>query len=397
MHKKYFGEFFVSEPELKKKIFAAIETITIFEKESYLESPFDANEILENLKPEFSSEEILEHLSKISSVGISEIYSLEVPIIEKLRHTAINLTLIADLTYLMFLAKRIAIRQSFSWLLLVRYLAAIDLIESKLDLKLLHNPDPISQNLSSIPEGNKFNLRLDVTKKAWEEINFISNHETEGESFNNVIRNFDEGIENHLKGYLPNFLLDNLQLLVIEGIVLNIPSIQPNLLDDVMTQREINSFFDKILKVLKQKANRRVGRTHGGSRRKEGKFSWTWENKQLFFKTVESLPKITWSKKEIHIWDFAFNQFENGGIDSINSDRRFDQLPEALLKEALSEWKKYQDSSQNLKETAKPRMFLFRHALQILEFPESYKFSTFQTHYEAGKKLCAESDFQTST
>ncbi len=123
----------------------------------------------------------------------------------------------------------------------------------------------------------------------------------------------------------------------------------------------------------------------GGARKRKG-FTWTEENKILFYEAVINLPKI----KGKSIWHYAFNElmekdFHYTIISYLKTETEFRSVPE-LFDKAVKTWRKYKDSLENPTEEDNPDAFERLHALKLLDFPET-KFSTMKRYFGDGKKL----------
>jgi hypothetical protein len=130
-----------------------------------------------------------------------------------------------------------------------------------------------------------------------------------------------------------------------------------------------------------------IGVTHGGARKpRKSKFTWDADKARQFYKAVQALPRI--SKKLP--WEYAeeqlrANDYTADMITWLQSHPAFAKSPEALLKEAASIWRTYEEQGQNIPAKHKPLAFAFRHACHKLGYPEK-AYNTLRTRYYEGKK-----------
>ncbi len=388
MYDNYFREFHVSEQELKEKIHSTIKTLTIFEPERYLVS------LLEDMNPHKDSEEILENLFEYPELLNSEIQLSEGTVIEKLRCSAIQLDILADGYMLNHLITRMMFKTHSSLLLVSRYLMATGVLERKLGYELLNDPEEICNVLqNSNRDAITLNDTFIATRKAWEEIDRLCAIDKEGDLFKELILDFENAIEDYVKKNLLSVASEQFGLLLFEGWGLNVNRLTKYVSEEDFSPNEINEILDKTWQKSRQNSNKRVGRTRGGARNREG-FFWGNQEKLEFYKTIESLPKLKWKNDECDIWQYAYKLLESAGAESVKSHPRLQDLPPDLFVKAIKEWRSSVENSVNLKADAKPRVFMFKHSLRILEFPETYAFSTLQKHYEMGRKLFLDSNSQ---
>jgi len=157
---------------------------------------------------------------------------------------------------------------------------------------------------------------------------------------------------------------------------------------------QISLFKDIILKQHWAHIRDLAGIKQGGARERKG-FVWTPEKKVAFYKEVESLPK----HKGKSVWQFVLDElfeqeFDAETIAWLKSRSYLKALPETLFDSAIKSWRKYlsNENLNKMKPDDKPRVFEFRHALHLLEYPDNFTYSTLETYYYEGKKL---SDNQT--
>jgi hypothetical protein len=180
------------------------------------------------------------------------------------------------------------------------------------------------------------------------------------------------------------------------------------------TSKDKNEWKDILFKIVRQGTNFRLGIKHGGVREREG-FNWTIERKIAFYKMVESIPKIDRKKngqrQSIYIWDYIYEQFDSRGVEAkelLKAEPSYESIPTNLLNEAFGKWQNYEESYTNVKSEDSPKMFLFRYALHLLNFPSEhfnkskdqfiqYKKSTLQKYYDEGEKASNELDNQDET
>jgi len=137
-----------------------------------------------------------------------------------------------------------------------------------------------------------------------------------------------------------------------------------------------------------------AGIKQGGARKRKG-FVWTKEKKVAFYEKVEALPKYKDKSIWQHLLDALIEQeFDAETITWLRTRPTIKDIPKELFDRAVKTWRKYlaDENWNEMKLEDKPRAFEFYHALHLLDYPHSFKYSTLETYYYKGKKL---SDKQT--
>ncbi len=114
-----------------------------------------------------------------------------------------------------------------------------------------------------------------------------------------------------------------------------------------------------------------------------------------------TLKKREGVKTEISFWDYALDKLIEDEFDSLTISQLRERsvknnISNSLFDKAVKAWRKYlHDENWNeMTDEHKPRAFEFLHALELLDYPKDYKYSTLDTYYYAGRSLHKKSDFQ---
>jgi hypothetical protein len=132
-----------------------------------------------------------------------------------------------------------------------------------------------------------------------------------------------------------------------------------------------------------------AGIKRGGPRKRKG-FVWTDEKKVAFYEKVEALPMY----RDKPVWQFVLDElieqeFDAEAITSIKNSPALKGVSEELIDTAIKTWRKYlaDENWNEMDPEHKPRAFEFRHALHLLDYPDTFAYSTLETYYYEGKKL----------
>lgn len=149
-----------------------------------------------------------------------------------------------------------------------------------------------------------------------------------------------------------------------------------------LKKNHLNACIKRISKQLKIKK--------GGARIKSG-YRWTNNIKILFYFKV--------ANAKTSFWDYALkllveNEFDVETIRFLMTRKDFKDISPELFNKAVKTWRKYllNENWEQMPKEEKPRAFQFKQALIDINFPTNYKYSTLQSFYEDGKKLCTLDD-----
>ena len=149
----------------------------------------------------------------------------------------------------------------------------------------------------------------------------------------------------------------------------------------------VEEFLKRHGRVKELKQELRI--TRGGPRKRKG-FVWTDKEKIAFYQTVASQPK----KGNKSYWQYILDElieqeFNAETIIWLKSHPAFKNIPKRLFEEAVKTWRKYllHENWKEMKPEEKPRAFEYRQALDWLNYPDKYTFSTLNRYFYAGKKL----------
>lgn len=398
MYNKYFEEYYVSEEELKVKICDIIGTLS----KNYSDE-FNAN-LLNIFNPQQDTPTFLQHLIDSISYIQDTKHNFEIVTeIEALRMCAIILDNLLYVKLLEPILLKIFHMRFAGQFIGFRYLIAIEIIENKLNEELKYEPRPLYEEIMN-PQNPK---RVDVyeTLLAQEEIARVCNNEEVKDLFWDWVEEFETSVENYIKDGLPNLVGEMCARIFSEALAKN-----ADLLDDsleekrTLTPKEKRDFIKSLSKISQYGTNFRLGIKHGGTRKREG-FRWNEENRAKFYEMIESIPKITrkknGKKESIHLWDYIYEQFDSRGRDAkeiLKNEPGYESIPPDLLNEAFEKWERADENFRNVDKEDSPKMFLFRHALHLLDFPAlhfnksknkyiPYKKLTMQKHYDSIKNL----------
>ncbi len=393
MFETYFSEFYVSEQELKEKIYSTLEGLNIYDPEKW------SLDLLEPADPSKSSQEILLNLTNsIPELAAVKSSFAELELIESLRLSAIRLTILLNGKRLdhLFIKQLYMVHSNF--ILGFRYVLATEILSEKLNKELIYDQDKVFSlltNPTSIPDGLSY--QFTAVRAAHKEIERLF-AEDEAKPYIQSIHDFEAGFEQYIKDNYFGLVAESFMRLLIEAMANNSKIIDAEiLLGEVLTGGDIKNLADGIFKTVQHNTNLRLGRKHGGKREKKG-FHWTNERKSAFYNEIESLPKI----KNQSCWQFALdelveNEFDSDTISWLKSHPAFKALPDDLFKDAIKVWRKYleRENWTEMKREEKPRSFEFRHALYLLSYPDEFKYSTLETHYYKGKDLASDAQDKT--
>ncbi len=149
----------------------------------------------------------------------------------------------------------------------------------------------------------------------------------------------------------------------------------------LLSKKQMKEFIEK---PHQETENILLVTARGGSRPRKG-FVWKEENKIAFYTQVINLPKI----KNKPMWEYALSELMEKDFDFyieeyLKNKTPFKKVPKQLFGEAIRTWKKYKDEFRSFPRQEKPRAFEFRHALDLLKYPE-IAFSTAEKYFQEGK------------
>ena len=120
---------------------------------------------------------------------------------------------------------------------------------------------------------------------------------------------------------------------------------------------------------------------------------WNTTRKVDFYDAVEAVPKISIRENcvttEISFWEHAFRIIGQRGEyadEALRGESAYNEIPKALLREALGKWQAYETNSRNVPNSDCWKMFQFRHALLKLGYQVNNKFSTLDKYYRQGRE-----------
>lgn len=151
----------------------------------------------------------------------------------------------------------------------------------------------------------------------------------------------------------------------------------------LLTKKEMKEFIEK---PHQETENIILDTARGGSRPRKG-FVWKEESKAAFYTQVIDLPKIN----NKPMWEYAWSELMEKDFsfyieEHLRNKTPFKKVPKQLFGEAIRTWKKYKDELIEIKPHEKPRAFEFRHALDLLKYPE-ITYSTAKKYFQEGKIL----------
>jgi hypothetical protein len=145
---------------------------------------------------------------------------------------------------------------------------------------------------------------------------------------------------------------------------------------------DVEKLFQPFLKRMKA----HVGVTQGGARQRKARFVWDVEKAWEFYTAMQFMPLIGGQP----LWEYARerlrdHQYDLATISWLKSCREFVDVPEDLLTEAASAWRRYEENWDSLPAKYTPQAFAFRHACHQLNYPE-YAYNTLRAKYYQGRK-----------
>jgi hypothetical protein len=226
---------------------------------------------------------------------------------------------------------------------------------------------------------------------------FVESQRIEGLTFYEPIGDLNTPylFSEELKKSIPNFLNYLVEKLDIERISIHLDEHQTlDFVPPEMAQRMremkkmlVEDFLAKHSNEQEVKKALRV--KQGGARKRKG-FVWTGKEKKAFYKKVESLPK----KSDKSYWQYALDmlieqEFDIETITWLKSRMVLKDASAELFKEAVKTWSKYlvHENWGKMEPEEKPRAFEYRHALNLLNYPDEFRFSTLDSYFYVGKKL----------
>ncbi len=135
-------------------------------------------------------------------------------------------------------------------------------------------------------------------------------------------------------------------------------------------------------------------------------FAFKDEQKLKFYNAVKNLPKVTLKKREgvkteISFWDYALgklieDEFDSLTISQLRKHSVINNISDYPFNKAVKAWRKYlyDENWNEMRKEDTPRAFEFLHALELLDYPKNYTYSSLDTYYYRGKSLQKKSDFQ---
>lgn len=383
MFEKYFVEFQVSEQELKEEIHSTLTSL------SFIDSATWPPELLEHTNPQKPTQEFLLALkSSIPNLPLSRMNLEDFEAIQLLRGSAIQLRLVLDGKELEYVASKFFIMACSHYLLGLRYVIAVAILSDKLNKEPIYDRDKIIAILTRDSfDSEKIPLVLTAAEAAQEEINRLLEDESADEYVQHV-REFERAVEKFIKDNYLTILFESFIRLINEGFVKNVGIIDTKIqFEETFTPKDLRELGEEAFKLARKSSSIRMGIKRGGLRERKG-FSWTDEKKVAYFEAVESLPKT----KGRSYWQFALDElieheFDAETVGWLKNNPAFKGLPESLFNKAVKAWRKYleRESWDEMKREEGPRAFELRHALYRLGYPDTFTFSTLETHYYVGK------------
>jgi len=273
-------------------------------------------------------------------------------------------------------------------ILLLRYELACQIKREKLGLKLLHDSDEITQCLfrsssDGAPPKDYDRLR-DAYDRAEQEITDLLTNKKFGKIYRRLFEKHHNKCLSHISQFVSGYMQDIYQIAAVEYRI-QFDQVASELfgLPDI-AQSSKREYSRDLLWKLKERVNRRISYGPGGARSRKG-FVWREEHKVQLFLTVSKLPTI----EKRPMWKYAFDRlieedFASRLVCFLRSKTPFKGVSQTLFSEMIRKWRKYSNSLVTVSRNETPRAFEFRHAIEILNYPE-ITFLTSLKYFSEGK------------
>ena len=279
-----------------------------------------------------------------------------------------------------------------TYFLLLRYAIITQILTENLGkVPISKNPSVVQKLIfDGIYQDGDILVALIARDEAEKEIQSFYEDEANQE-YIQKISNFEYAIYEYIKQNSYGFCSGSFMLATYLAISKNTDLIDREFnFDEPMTDKDRKAAISELMKATLQITRNRMGIKDGrGGKRERVGFVWNDERKIQFYKTVESFPKLEnksawkYALYELFDVDFAMDM-----ISWLKGRPGLKEIPSQLFNEAVAKWRVYDLPEDVIRSEHKPRFFEYRQAIYLLEFPDEFEFSTLDTYYKNGKKLC---------
>lgn len=275
---------------------------------------------------------------------------------------------------------------------------AVEMIKRELVRELNHTPRVVYQRGLAQRQAREEEVIKDIKAgKDREELleEYLKRGKTEAITFYGPNDNLD--LPYHYSRELIRLLPDFLQFLVekldIARVCVHLDEYQtldfiPSDIAEHTLELKRTLIADFIATHSNQSEVKRVLKVKQGGARKRKGFVWTKTRKTAFRAAVDSLPK----HKGKLAWQFLLDElidheFDSGMVAWLKSCPALGSLPKGIVDDAIKAWRKYlaHENWGEMKRQDRPRAFGFRHALDLLNYPDGFSYSTLERYYYQGK------------
>lgn len=387
MTQQIFDYYNFSEQEIKERIHNAVCQLHRLNPDQW------SKLVVKMTQPSEPTEQIIAILLSDYVKELAKLWeSKQVQIIEFLRFALITVEVNLENSKLKNLVSNLSVKNTlnFHYFLIFDYLRKNTDIKEKFNERI--NIEKIHKDLLTPPETLLARINLFRAIFQIDSLISILEHSKEEEIIVKRIENFRKSIIEYIAENSEEAVRSTELILSMEAIAKHLDILNEGLTENQFaTTKDGKVFLNIFKKAARRMESKRLGIKRGGRRERKG-FKWIEQNnKILFYKTVEDLPKINGTP----MWDYAYKELNEKNfnykiIDYLKTETDFKQVPN-LFRDAVRTWQRYKDSFIKPNPEEKPRAFAFYHALHLLNFPKT-PYTALKKYYSEGKRCCLIND-----